>query len=196
MTSVLTMPRGVGTPFHYRRNFVAFSVNLSPSTPYLSALNFGANTWPSAFSAMIAGNYDLYRINRVKVSFIPYFNVNATNATGGDDQLPQIAWVINYDDNAAPGSYDLVLAQTGSRFTRFNRMVTVTVQPRALGAVAAAGGNTNGFLIGPGAWFNAGGSAVLFLGLKFGVTGVSAVAGAGRFDINYELDITCLQNLV
>lgn len=196
MTSVLTMPRGVGTPFHYRRNFVAFSVSLSPSTPYLSALNFGSNTWPIAFSAMIAANYDLYRINHVKVSFIPYFNVNATNATGGDDQLPQIAWVINYDDTASPGSYDLVMAQTGSRFTRFNRTVSVTVQPRALGAVAASGGNTNGFLIGPGAWFNAGGSAVLFLGLKFAITGVSAVAGAGRFDINYELDITCLQNLV
>lgn len=168
---------------------------MTVGSPYLAALSFGPSTWPSAFFSLIGSNYDLYRINRVRVSFIPYFNVNGTNSIGADDQLPQIAWVRNYDDNSAPVTYDAVMAQSGVRFARFNRPIHVVVVPRALAAIAAAGGNTNGLLIGPGAWFNAGGPAVLFLGLKFGITPVTGLAGAGRFDINYQVDITCLQNI-
>jgi len=193
--TLTSVPRGVGTPFRYQRNFVAASNTLSAGSAYLAALTLGPATWPSAFSALIASNYDLYRVDHVKVTFVPYFNVNGTNSVGADDSLPQICWVINYDDTSTPASYDAVMAQTGSRFTRFNRPVSVNVQPRALASIASAGGNTNGMLIGPGAWFNAGGSSVLFLGLKYGITATTGTPGGGRFDINYQVHLTCLQNI-
>jgi len=193
---ITSMPRGVGTPFRYERKFVYQSNTLAVGSPFLAALGFGMNTWPSAFATLIGASYDFFRIDGVTVTFIPYFNVNGTNSVGVDDQLPQIAWVSNYDDNSAPVSYDAVLAQTGSRFRRFDRPISHSVVPRALSAVAAAGGNTNALLIGPGAWFNAGGPAVLFLGLKYGITALSGTPAGGRFDVNYSIHLTCIQNIV
>lgn len=174
---------------------MASTYTLSAGSPFLGTQNVGPSSWPSAFFTLIGSNFDIYRYNRVKITWIPYFNVNATNGVGADDNLPQIAWVSNYDDTSTPASYDAVLAQSGSRFRRFDRPVSLTLVPRALTSVAAAGGNTNAALTMPGAWYNCGGPAVLFLGAKFAITASSGTPGGGRFDVNYEIDISCLQNI-
>lgn len=80
--------------------------------------------------------FDRYRINGVKLRFIPQFNI----APVGITTIPVIKFARDYDDNLIPNVGD-IWARQGPEY-RFNKPVTIFVRPRILESVYVSGANT------------------------------------------------------
>jgi len=174
-------PSGVGPVFRFRRT-VLNSYAMVAGSPSLLAMSFGLGNVPSNLTTFVQ-TWDIYRITKLKVNFIPHWNVNGTNSVGADDELPQITWYQNHDDTVLPTSFDQVSGATGSKVLLFDRVRSTTIIPNVLLNVAASGGNSNaGFA--PGIWLNTTGNLALYLGLKIAVQAVAGIPASGRFDID------------
>jgi len=143
--------------------------------------------------------WDLFRINSIRVRFVPRWNVNAVN-TIADEGLPQIATVINYDDFAVPSSYNAVLQQGNAKVRIFKSVVSVMTRPHALIAPYVSSGSAffSG-LLPADMLYNTNyitGANFGFPMVKMGVTSpAGGVPGGGIFDTYYDVDIELFQHL-
>jgi len=164
-------------------------------TVILNSLNYGSGSWPSSLQTFGA-NFDYYRVNRVKTSFVPrWFDAPGL-------QLPNLAIGANYDDFAAPGSVDAVLAKAGARLCKqWKTSQSYSITPCALMSVsinAGAGVSSKG-LLGSPLWFNTAALAanpVDLAGMSYGITAVSAAPANGAFEIWHTWNITFRQPLM
>jgi len=176
-------PSGVGPVFRFKRTFLT-PLTLLPATEYLGNYVAGLGATSSGFITFIQV-YDLFRITKVKLTFVPHWNVNGTNAVAADDELPLITWVQNHDDFGTPTSFLQVQGFISSKTQLFDRPRSVTGVPTGLINIAATGGNSNGVIL-PLMWMNTSGNLVVMPFLKFAIQAVTGVPASGRFDILAE----------
>jgi len=191
-------PRGITDVYRFSRQFLALNGTIVAGSPFLQALSLQPLTsFPSTMSTFIQ-RYDLFRIESVEIFLIPRFNVSAAGAVN-DEQLPQIAIVVNYDDITAPASVDAVLAQGNSTIQRFDRTIRRVVHPRALLPVQQTTGiATTAFMLSAhDTWFNTSilATAVFFPMLKFAITATSLAPGGGAVDVWYKVNLVLAQHL-
>jgi len=191
-------PRGISDTYRFSRQFLALNGVLTAGSPFLQALVLQpAASFPSTMSTFVQ-RYDLFRIESVDIFFYPRYNVSAAGAVN-DEQVPQIAIVVNYDDPNTPTSVDNVLAQGNSTMERFVRPIRRRVQPRALIPVQLVGGIAlaGNLLSAHDAWYNAAivTTNVIFPMIKFAITATTLAPGGGAFDVWYKVNLVLAQHL-
>jgi len=192
--------RGLSGRFNYQRTYAAITVALTGGANTYGALSLSGSSMPSSMQSMLL-TFDVCTVNWVDVLFIPQWNVNAVSS--GDEGVPQIAVVRNYDDFTAPATFDNVLSQRGSRLTQFMRPFRMRTFPRGLNY--AFTGTSPGFYgVNPSQqWLNTTyfGSSVngQLPMLKFVIGSPTAppanYPGSGVFTIFFRVSITCAQNV-
>jgi len=190
-------PGNVRDVYRLVRTWFNATVTMPPGTAVLGAINLNSNL-PAGLTNFFTG-FDLFKIDHVKVRFIPRWNVSGTNAASTDDELPLIATVVNYDDSTAPVSFDAVMAQGGTRMTRFTREVRVTSFPYLLAVPFAASGTPPpGILTPRDTWLNTTlfttATTVSFPCCKFGISAVASPPGSGKVDIWMEAHFLLAQH--
>jgi len=186
------VPVGVGPLYKAHFKFLWTSGVMVAGSPYLDIVRFGTTFWPSQLQNF-AATWDMYRVRRAQVQFIPQFNVNTPGAVSTDEQLPNLAFVCNYDDVTPPASFANTVCQFGSKTVRFDRAhSTAKFTPAVLVSVNAQGGNANGLvLFAP--WLNTSGNQAVLIGVKYAIEAVPYVPGNGRFDVFVSLDVDFCQ---
>jgi len=176
-------PTGVGPVWTIQRTFTQmFSIVAGADFVGNYVAGLGATTTP--FINFLQ-QFDLFRVTKLKLTFIPHWNVNGTNSVSFDDELPQIVWVQNHDDFGTPSSFLQVQGFISSKTQLFDRPRSVTGVPTGLVNIAATGGNSNGVIL-PLMWMNTSGNLVVMPFLKFAIQNVAGVPASGRFDINAD----------
>lgn len=163
--------------------------------PFLSALDLNPGTkFPVNLKTYI-GLWDLARLNWVKIRFIPRWNVNTSVAGAADDEIPQLSFVINYDDTTPPASVDFVNGTSGSKMVRFDKEVSVTCCPGPLTPVLLTGGGYANSMLGFKGWVNSNMFTfnTIMPMLKYAVSATTAVPANGNFDVYADVNITLAQ---
>jgi len=190
------MPHGVNDFYRFNRIYKYSTNTLTAGSPQLFALVFNQATVPSAVSTFFAA-WDLFRIESIDVRIIPHWSVNTTSGIGTDDEIPQIAWVLNIDDSNAPSSFDAVLGQGAARMRRFDREIRFRTYPRIQGPTTSTG-SVAYIATGPSdTWYNTAAiynfSSIFYMA-KVGVSAVASVPGAGVYDVYFDLHLTFCQH--
>lgn len=119
--------------------------------------------------------FDQYRILQVVVRFIPVTLVfgASTSATS----FPSLLTAIDYDDNVAPASAQVMRQYGTCQTTSVNTYVERTLNPQA--ALSAYQGTFTAYSAAPRSqWFDCAFPSVEFYGLKWFTTPVSVVSGS------------------
>jgi len=189
---------GIRDTYRFQRTWVAAQSQIVAGSPFLSSISLIQTAIPAGLTTFL-GEFDLFRFRSIRIRWVPHWNVNGTNIAGADDELPLIARVVNYDDGNNPASFDAVCGQGGAIVERFNRPVSLTVRPHALGQQIVTTGSMPSVVLYPGdAWFNTAALttyACYWPLAKFAIQSTSGVAASGRFDIVLDLDLELAQHL-
>lgn len=144
------------------------SIVVPPTTTFLQSYAFdlqqvGGNL--AAFTTL----YDQYKINKVKIQFVPKFNVSdidAAGTTGGN--LAMVATCIDYDDDSIPGAIGDILERQNAKLHRtkvFSRILKPCVN------FNVSTGITAGVSTRQSPWLDTNSTAVPHYGVKIGITG-------------------------
>jgi len=189
---------GIRDTYRFQRTYVASSNTITAGSAFVAAVSFLQTTMPAAL-ATYALTWDLFRFRSVRVRWVPYWNVNASNAATIDDELPLIARVPNYDDSTAPATFDTVCGQGGAIVERFTRAVSLTVRPHALGPqIVSTGSQPSTVLYPTESWYNTaalGSFPTTWPMCKYAISATASVPGNGRFDILFDVDLEFAQHV-
>ena len=134
-------------------------VNCDGTNPALYAFNFSLSDLPNytEFTSL----YDMYKLNAVKVTFIPYQTVSNSVATiNNADNTARFFSAIDYNDGTAPITTDNLREYQTAKFTRLLKTHKRFIyKPKIL--------DTNGFAISP--WMSTSTPTANYYGLKVGV---------------------------
>lgn len=157
------------------------------------AFQFDSALLASKLSTM----FDRYKINGVRVKFIPTFNYNST-ATGGT--LPIIKIIHDYDDNVVPASSEAIWSRVGKEY-RLDRPISMFIRPRVktLDNFALSVGQSTSTITGntihKSQWFDMANSStrsIPHLGIKFAIRDFYSPTGANNTNmINIECTYYC-----
>jgi len=191
-------PSGITTKYRLLRSFNIGSTGITAGTTFLGNFSFLTSNIPASLSNFFLV-WDLFRINSIRVRFVPRWNVNSVNAVA-DEGLPQIATVVNYDDFAVPSSYNAILQQGNAKVQIFKSVVSVMTRPHALIApYVSSGSSFFSGLLPADMLFNTNyitGANFGFPLVKMGVTSpAGGVPGGGIFDTYFDVDIQLFQHL-
>jgi hypothetical protein len=181
-------PIGTGRKYTLSTTYLYQQNTMTAGSVYTAAINFWSATWPSILQNFLA-QWDMYRVRRARVRWIPQFNVSTSGVASTDEQLPNITYVANYDDIGTPAGFTSVLVQPGARVLRFNREVrSAWIIPATLVNNSQSGGNGNGVVLFM-PWLNTSGSATLLTGAKYAIEAVPYLPGNGRFDVFIDIQV-------
>lgn len=128
-------------------------------TPLLGAINFSLSDLPN--STEFTGLYDMYKINCVKLTFLPQQTVNNSLGTVNNaNASTRFFSAIDYNDGSSPGSIDELRQYQSCKMTPILRPhKRVIFKPKIL--------DTNGFSISP--WMSTASPNANYFGLKYGI---------------------------
>lgn len=115
-----------------------------------------------AYNNFLKGNYDMYRINFIKVKVIPECNVSTTS-TGGT--LPTMKVVYDWDDSSAPTVGDVEIRR-GKTYL-LNKPFSFKFKPRIGVNCYTNSADPTGFLVQKAPWINMAYPNVNHYGPKF-----------------------------
>jgi len=190
---------GIRDMYRFQRSVNVQTIQWVNSVGYLGALSLTRGTLTSALISFVQ-TFDLFRINRIRVRWMPEWNVNVTSAVGADGVMPQFAAVVNYDDFNTPTSFDQLLGTGGARLRRMTGPQAITCYPMPLAPVLVTAGTAPNVIMLPhNTWMN---TSVFnssftpnFPLCKFGINAAGARAASGFVDIYFDLDFTLAQHL-
>jgi len=143
--------------------------------------------------------FDVCTVNWVDILFVPQWKVNTFAVT--DEGIPQLAVVRNYDDFAAPSTFDTVLAQRGVRLIQFGRPFRIRAFPRGL-TYATTTGSPGFYFISAGQqwmnttyWQNGGSLPMVKFAIGSPTNAPSNYPAGGVLNIFYTANITVGQNV-
>jgi len=178
--------------YKFNRTFIAATSSWTGGTDFVTLLDLGPNTWPSAFKTFLS-NFDYLRVPRVRVDLVPRFNT-ADALDGLNLGLPQVAIASEYDSTVSFSTFDQVAGRLGSTITRFSGKRSITVCPSILSTMVLAPALTANGLMTFGSWFNLQAGTPLLLGVRYAINSGSLVAGTqGSWDVNYSIDVEACQ---
>lgn len=157
-------------PIHYFTRSVSFSLVLGAgNNAFHGSSYFAINTLPSwnEFQNL----YDMYKINAIKISFIPVSNVTLWDATNARPDPYTVNFVrfqsvIDYNDSTPLTTADAYREYSTYKWTPFNKTHTRFFRPKITQTVTEGGG-TYGVSTGAGGWVSLASNATRFYGIKY-----------------------------
>lgn len=179
-------------PIHYFTRSVSYTIQLnSGSTSFHGVLVFSLNALPG-YSEFL-NLYDMYKINAVKVSFIPVSNVTLSLGTAGvidqyTSNYSRFQSVIDYNDDTALTSANEYREYSTYKWTPNTKIHKRYFRPRFTPTVTEGSGSY-GIATSSG-WVATGSNATRWYGVKyhinFGVTASSTLT-THEVEVKYYL---------
>lgn len=172
--SVYSPPPRMGQPFTLTRKWLAGSVGLNPGSDTFGTIGLGPVNWPSSLVTFVTQSFTLFRVRKMRVTFVPHYNVN-TGTSAAPDSLGNIVLVPMYAAvNFAPATIDGVAGLAGARTSRLNRPATIDLQPHVLMPFATTTGSP--VLSMPMPWMSTANANNAFhlVGLLYGIYSAAA----------------------
>lgn len=145
--------------YYFTRHCARTDLDISNSIFTLTGYNFSLNDLPNytEFTAL----YDMYKINAVKISFIPQMTQNISlGAINNAYASTRFLSAIDYNDGSAPSSSDDIREYQSCKITPILRTHTRFIRkPKIL--------DSSGYSISP--WLSTASPAVDYFGLKVAV---------------------------
>jgi len=157
-------------PIHYFTRSLTFNLQLTAgNNAYHGSTYFSLNALPSW--AEFQNLYDMYKINAIKISFIPVSNVTLWNDTTGKvdpytANFTRFQSVIDYNDSTLLTTADAYREYSTYKWSPFNKIHKRYFRPRITQTVTEGGG-TYGVSTGPGGWVSVASNATRFYGIKY-----------------------------
>lgn len=162
---------------HFKRTFqsadIAFNSAGASAGAYAPALSNMPNY--TEFTAL----FDMYRINKVVVKFVPSFTGSDANPAATANALPNLYSVTDNDDNATPANLDELLQYPGLKLTRANQIHTRVFTPCV--GVDAAG--ITGIAPKYKQWINCSSPSIVHYGMKYWLDAIASTTGKYRIFI-------------
>jgi len=191
------VPYGIRDLYRYRRTELVQTVQGGTSV-VTGALSLTVAQINASMATFLT-QWDICRFNSIRVRFAPRAVINTVNSGFADGQIPSLAWVPNYDDFAAPASFDVVLAQRGSKTRKLDREISVVVHPRALTMISVSSGSSGNVALMPeDTWFNTGALINQNFQIplcKYAIQGVPGLIGQGNVDVFFDIDMTLAHSI-
>jgi hypothetical protein len=156
--------------FNTATNIGSMAIHQNAATPLFGAVGFSlvdlpqSGTWTSAF--------DQYRIDYV------HFRVrsrntalNVANLSGTTEAVPQLTFVVDYDDATALASIAALQNYDNSHEFEANDSFDIVLRPCCTPAIFSGGAFT-GYGTKRGQWLDCANNAIPHYGVKFGVSGL------------------------
>lgn len=178
----MVLTRAIGSKIHYFKRTAYYSGFVTGSTVIdtLGSLIFQLQNVPNAgeFQAL----FDQYRINGVKVVFMP----RANSAEAGTNQgLVKFFSCIDYDDNTAPTSINDILQYENMKCTNVTRDHKRYLVPKIAREVYNSA-TTTAYSSGTG-WIDCTNAAVPHYGIKYALQQLPAGAQSMDIKVTYYL---------
>lgn len=161
---------------HYfkRTRFYDSSIVCSAPTNVFAGAGYTLNDLPDVtdFTAL----YDMYKINKITVKWLPRGNSSDVAAQG---QISRMFTVLDRDDDATPSSIDQLTQYESLKVTPTTAVHTRSFKPSLRVEVANGLGGTANNIVGP-KWLNLANTNVKHYGVKLGVQ--APPSGTIRYD--------------
>jgi hypothetical protein len=139
--SVYSPPAQMGRPFTLVRRWLAGTISLNPGSDTFGTIGLGPTNWPSSLVTFITQSFTLFRVKRMRVTFVPKYSVN-TGTSASPDSLGNLVLVPMYGAvNFAPATIDGVAGLAGAKNHRLTRPATIDLQPHILVPFATTTGS-------------------------------------------------------
>lgn len=125
---------------HFKRTFQLSTIATSNTGPTFAGYSFTLSQLPNA--SEFTNLFDLYRINKILVRFVP--NHNSSDVAGtGSAQISNFHSVLDYNDATAPTSLDQMYEYQNWKFTRGTSIHQRLWRPTTFDMVAVSGGSSS-----------------------------------------------------
>ncbi|AWW06056.1 MAG: capsid protein [Cressdnaviricota sp.] len=141
--------------YNFTRHIDLGLLNADSVNPTLVAINFNLNNLPS--STEFTSLYDSYKINAVKIQFIPQMTENVSLSTVNNPANARFFSVIDYNDSTAPTSINELREYQNCKMTTLLRTHTRYIyKPKIL--------DTSSYTISP--WIATSSPSSIYRGIK------------------------------
>lgn len=149
---------------HFKRTFTLPYFTSSNTGNTYGGLSFNLNQLPNVTE--FTNLYDMYRINKIVVKFVPNRSSSDVAATG--EQIPNLNTVIDYTDATAPTSLSQLYEYQNWKMSRGINVHTRVITPASLDLVNATAGSNAG---NPQwkQWISTSAPTIEHYGLKYGL---------------------------
>lgn len=155
--------------YHFKRTFTGTPIASNTTATFGAyALQFGQLSNSTEFTAL----FDMYRVNKIVVKFVPNHNSSEVGATKA---IPNFHTVLDFTDNSTPTTLAELYEYQSWRMTRGTAMHTRAFIPAVLQDAQEAA-SSGGALPKLKQWISTAQTDVYFYGIKYGAE-ASAAAG-------------------
>jgi len=164
---------------HFKRTFQGADLAISNAGANPGGLSFLFGSLPSVtdFTTL----FDQYRINLIKVQFVPNFTGGDLNPAATFQTIPNLHTVIDHDDAATPGSLNVLLQYTSMKMTRGSQTHTRLIKPTTLANI----GGVNNVGHRYKTWIDMTQTTIPHFGLKYWIDQSNGTSGTFRSYITY-----------
>lgn len=132
-----------------------------------------------------SNTFDLYKIEAVKMTFRPRFNMSTVGAVA-TNRNGRLFTAIDYDDSVAPTSVSALRQYSSCKVTNWDEDHVRLIKPKIAIATEIAGGTLTGFASSE-SWLDLASTTVLHFGIK---GGVESGAGGQTALQSWAIDLT------
>lgn len=177
----------VRNPSHFFTRYASLSSIVAPATatdPVYGAISFKLSDVPG--SSEFISLFDQFRINAVKVSFIPVLS-EITTQTSGAKYSSRLFTCLDYTNAFAPSSVDTVREYQNSQWAPYGKIHTRFIYPKAAVDVLTSGSAT----LPRSSWYSTSlATTALHYGLLYAFEGAENIATGAtiyKVEVKYYL---------
>lgn len=158
--------KGTGTTIKVTRMVEKLNVNVTTGADQYTAMEFKLSDLPSYTD--FTNTFDEYKIEAIKLWFVPTHNSSTLAATGGK-KIPFLLTAVDNDDSATPFLSSILQRESCKNHGMFDQMRVRSFAPAA--SMQVYNGATTGY--GPyQGWLDTASPDIVHYGCKFAVIGI------------------------